>query len=324
MHRTHLPRIGRGRAVLGTLVLTTTAFALSCAESRTGPVLPPEGSPPSVEFTNVFGSAPLAGEVGFHPYSGSTGWMYQIDYDSDGEFEVEGTVSGITRHAYRFDEPGIHQILVVLGPEGEDVTGTLVVVNGEGPVQILAYGSIPGTSIEGLTISPDGSRLFAADFWGAAVYEVLPDEPGAVVRVIPTQPSTEGLSVSPSGEWLFAVTKRSGVVRASVDAVPGVIWHRPPELRGELHPQYFIHALNDRQALISGEGPLARVDLEDPEAVLFARRPDGSVVHGDHFAVSPDRSRVIVVDDDLDDRLQVLTASDLTHLQEVAVPTGSR
>src|SRR5688500_10162090 len=116
MHRTHLPRVGRGRAAFGTLVLTTLVFAGACADSRTGPV-PIEGTPPGVEFTNVFGSAPLSGEVVFHPSAGSTGWLYRIDYDSDGEFEVEGTVSGITRQPYRFDEPGIHQILVVLGPE---------------------------------------------------------------------------------------------------------------------------------------------------------------------------------------------------------------
>jgi len=298
---------------------------LACEETREGPTEPPalpEGPVPLVEVSLGFGNVPVEGEVFLSPPVGSENWRYEIDLDEDGRIDQQGILGLGIGFRYRFTTPGIHRIRTNLtGPEDRTVeVASLVVANDEGPIQILAVGQVTPVhpewvSFEGIAMSHSGDALFVANYSGGSLHRLNPANLSVTGVIEEMSYSIEGISVSPKDSFLFAAYKYHHA--ASVELASFEIDRF--FARG-VGGKFFIQAVDERHALIGGEGPLGLVDMRTGETVDQFRAPGAEFTNTLHFALSPDAATAAVIVYDGAYSLHIIDVATLESLR--TIPLG--
>lgn len=293
------------------------------------------GAVPDVALTLAFDDAPLEGYVEIRPPAGSADWGYAVDLNDDGVWDHEGRVARDLGFAFRFDSPGIHQVRVRLeGPDGPLEVDRLAIVNDPTAVQILALGQAPilgqMTYFEGIAVAPDGGSVYVGDFGNGAILRL--DADGLSVRdSVLLDYGVEGLSISPSGDYLFAGAKYP--IPAYRFTLPGI---EPASPEGDwANRRYYVHALNDREAIYSGH-PASIRDVAAGVEIRRALRSDGTEFPSMHFDVSPDGRRAAFVDNanrsgvslytlpGLEPEREILLSEDRSFQQVAFDATGQR
>ncbi|HUP01951.1 MAG TPA: hypothetical protein VM737_10580 [Gemmatimonadota bacterium] len=272
----------------------TAVLLWACAEGGESPVESRASGPaPEIRLTLGFGHAPVAGTIFLTPAQDTRNWRYAVDLDADGAPEHEGLLTRQIGFHYNYGSPGVHRILITLnGPEGEVRHERPVVVIDPGSVRILAQrdvGMDDEGPFEGIAIDHRGESLYVSSYGGGPLLRLDPSDLSIEGR-LPLNYSAEGLSVTPSDSLLFITYKYRHL---AVVAIPSLEMRRFLE-RSETGA-FFIQALNDREALVSGRNPFT---LLDAETGLAVRRVDFSseVFPNWHFSLSPDGETVAVLD----------------------------
>lgn len=260
------------------------------------PELPP---PPGVELTLAFGEAPLEGQIFLMPAEESSGWRYSVDVDEDGAPDHEGVLERRIGFTYRFRLVGVHRLTTTFRRKGRTETvESLVVVNDMGAVQILAATQVEpvdpmARSYEGIAVSRSGEDLYVAAYRGGSLQRLDARSLSETGRIEDIGYSIEGLSITPSGRFLFATYKYWQLTVVDLDDFEVV------DTMGSVG-RFYIHALDDRRALVGGED----FALVDPSTGKILQRfqpvsNSGEFPYTWHFAVSPDASTaaVVVIDD---------------------------
>lgn len=268
------------------LAALACAIGTACESSApSSPEIDAAGPAPLVEATPEFGIAPLSGYLRLTPPNGSSGWRYRVEPISTEPRAWEGVVDTPDSIPFRITEPGIHAIRVELeGPDGPVIVEARVIVSDPTTdFEILAQRPIAGLleTPEGIAIDPEGRWLYVAGY-----------EEGRILRLdagtlevdgsIQLRYGVEGLSITPSGDRLVAVHQLRAL---SVVRLPSL------ELEWEDwgSGRFFAHALDDRNALVSGLA-LTLVDLDRRKVVTSAGGDNAW-----HFALDRTAQQVALV-----------------------------
>lgn len=299
---------------------------LGCDDSvgEAGPIAPPSptGPAPSLEVTLGFGDAPVEGTLFLTPPPGSANWRYSVDLNEDGTPDHEGILGLRIGFRYRFVQSGIHSIRSVLtGPDEhrQDVE-SLVVVNDEGPVHIIAANRVlpldpMWVSFEGITTSHAGDALYVANYSGGSLHRLDPATLSVTGVIEEMSYSIEGLAVSPLDSFLFATYKYT---HAAVVDLQDFEIERFQERAGV--GGFFIHEVDERRALLGGGNQLSLVDMRSGEIINVFRAPGDDATYTWHFDVDAEGRRAAVIA--LEDPVAIHIV-DLALMESVAtIPLG--
>lgn len=284
--RSRVPFVRVFLAFLGAIVFgcTDEANRSAVVDSPT-----PAGPPPEVRAAPGFGDGPLEGLLSLQPSESATAWSYRVDLDEDGVPDQEGELERPIAFAYRFTEPGVHLVVVVLeGPAGErEEIRVPVVMNDPAAVRVVRETTVehanpddPGP-FEGVTVGPEGRFVYLGEFREDAIHR-LDAATLDVVDVLGDLGTTglEGLSVTPSGRFLLANFKNGfGFMVVDLDDMEVVRFFEPGFTRG-----FYVEALDDRLAL-AGRGAVNVVDFLGGEEIPAP--VEGAFLDTAHFALSP-------------------------------------
>jgi DNA-binding beta-propeller fold protein YncE len=308
-----------------TMVLALSAILIGCGRSEQtmplDPSIPPPaiGPAPTVKISLGVGESPVEGEVFLSPPEGSQTWRYWVDLDEDGVGDREGTLALGIGFRYRFTEPGVHNIRVILtGPaERQETIDLPIVVNDGGPIRVLAVGRIDvdplsGAIFEGIAMSHSGDAVYIASFFGGDLYRLDPMTL-EVTGHIEIGPRVEGLAIPPSDQFLYAAFK--GHDAASVDLASFTVarfFENPGEIGG-----FFIAAPQDGRALIGGQGPLGLIDMETGAILDRFRAPGEEFTSTWHFDISPDGQSAAVISRGEGQGLHIMDMNTLDSIREL-------
>jgi len=303
-------------------------LALACSDSGSGPTTiaePPEPPTnlPDVRATLGFGDGPLEGFLSLDPSNDAAGWTYRVDLDEDGVADQEGTLVRPISFGYRFVEPGLHHLLVVLEePTGRREEARLpIVVNDPSRVRVVRETTVshadpndPGV-FEGIAVDPDGRFVYLGEFRGDAIHR-LDASSLEVVGVLGElgHRGIEGLSITPSGRLLVANFKRFGLLVVSLPDMGVQAGFFEQSLGGE----FYIDVIDERSALL-GQGALALVDFVAGETIRLYTPPDAEFFRARHFALSPDGS-VLAAASSGEGRIDIVRVPELEHERTLVVP----
>ena len=276
-------------------LLLLVALATACNWSGSKPTEPPlfptvpSGPRPVISMSLAFGESPLEGELRLSPSSETANWLYAVDVDEDGAADHSGTLTREVGFGYRFSTPGVHGVRVSLtGPGGIETITVPAIVNDLTAIRVLAQRAFTGGAanaiFEGITTNRAGTSLYVGDFFNSTIYRLDPGDlrPLAPPLVLPridddrgfVAGGPEGLAVTPSDTLLLVAHKLFGL---SVVAIPTLEPRRSLRMAGE----YFIHAVDDADALSTARGGLDLIDTNTGGTVRSLAVPNTW-----HFAVS--------------------------------------
>ena len=303
--------------------LAVSLFAAGCQGPDNGPLEPSlPNPPPAVQLSLAFGEAPVEGEILITPGPGSKGWRYATDLNEDGLIDQQGILGLGIGFRYRFTTAGIHEVHTTLtDPEGRAVeVDSPVIVNDPEAIRVLGSLQVPpvdpaAVSFEGITMNHSGEALYVANYSGGSLHRIDPATLSVTAVIEEMGYSIEGISISPKDGFLFAAYKYHHAASVELAAFDIDRFFE----RG-VSGKFFIQAVDERHALIGGEGSLGLVDMRNGETVKEFRAPGDEFTNTWHFALSPDGMRVAVI---VYDSTYALHLADLASLAPLrTLPLG--